>query len=109
MIPWDLIIAVIVAVLGSNGLWEYLKYRSQKKDSSKAYATKAELDVVKQGQMVVIQDRLHTLITNALDHGEVNSQELKIITNLYEVYTKEGGNSFIKELYERLENVQIHK
>lgn len=105
-------IAIIVAILGSNGLWELIRYNIQKKDKKQEYVTKDELEIaiqplteymeeLKHASKVSMQDRLHSLMRKAINTGEITTYEFQLISNLYDAYIKDlDGNSFIKDLHE---------
>lgn len=98
-IPWDLIVAVFVAVMGSSGLWSYLDHRASKKASRPV-----DRLIVALGH-----DRICEMSETCLRRGSVTSVELDGIMSLYLPYTEAGGNGTAKLMVERVKALPIEE
>ena len=87
----DMVTTIIVAVLGSNALIEFIKWaveRQDKKNTPERLALRA-----------LCEDRLGILLRAWL-HADVRlADDWRIIENLYEGYKALEGNGEIKKLY----------
>ena len=88
----DMITTIVVAVLGSNALIEFVKYLIERYDKKKDSPTKIAL-------RALCEDRLGILLRDWL-HDDIRlADDWRIIENLYSGYTALDGNGEIKKLY----------
>ena len=76
----DLVLAVVVAVIGSNGLWGYLQYRMAKKDAKQDKLRAIETAIEKLSEKVdennAVLARTHILrFSDEIQNGILHSQE----------------------------------
>ena len=88
----DLLIYIIPALFASQGLWTYLLYKQQKKDSINDLRTRADL--------VILHDLLYKYCIEAIKLGYTTFDEFDNVTEIYTIYTEIGGNGTGKRLYE---------
>lgn len=102
---------IVVAVLGSGGLFTFVQYLFTRHDAKQGYATKEELDaavndtnrkldLLKEAALATMQDRLEYVMSRYLRDGEISTNQFKALTHMVEAYKGLGGNSFITEMYE---------
>lgn len=94
----DMVTTIIVAVLGSNALIEFIKWavdRHDKKNTPEKLALRA-----------LCEDRLGILLRAWL-HADVRlADDWRIIENLYEGYQALEGNGEIKKLFEEASDLK---
>lgn len=126
--PVDLVVSIVVAVLASTGLWNWLFYRTKRKDEmmDKRDETYKKLDELITFQkeiidkitlledqfnktdkvtMSIARDRIYYLCKMAIRNKDVDPNTMEIITSLYEPYVANGGNGMGKEYFEKYEYV----
>lgn len=92
------VIAIIVAILGSNALWEFIKWAVERKDSKKESPERIMLRALG-------EEKLGKLLRKWL-HADVRlADDWRIIENLYSGYKALGGNGEIKKLYEEAKQI----
>ena len=101
----ELIVTVIVASLGSAGLWTLINniYTNNHKEDE-------TIELLKKAELVILQDRLLYLCTKYVeDEAEqgIEANKLKSLHNLYEVYQTLGGNGFISDLMKRVNTLKV--
>ncbi len=84
-----LFLGLIATVFASNGFWQFLQTKMQKKQP------------LEQAVLAILHDRLMHLLVCYLDAGEIETDELENLTKLYEAYRTLGGNGTIKHLHDR--------
>ena len=93
----QIFVAVIVAVLGSNGLWAFLQTKRDKKDAK----TKMILGLG--------HDRIVTLSMHYIDRGWISNDEFEDLNKyLYLPYRDMGGNGTVAKLMEEVSKLPIH-
>ena len=93
----QILVAVTVAVLGSNGLWAYLQTKRDKKDAK----TKMILGLG--------HDRIITLCIQYIDRGWISNDEYEDLNKyLYAPYTDMGGNGTAEKLMNEVRKLPIH-
>ncbi len=94
----DMVTTIIVAVLGSNALIEFIKWaveRQDKKNTPERLALRA-----------LCEDRLGILLRAWL-HDDVRlADDWRIIENLYEGYKALEGNGEIRKLYDEASDLK---
>lgn len=97
----EMIVAIVLAGLGSSGLWTLIDHRISRKDKRKDNA-----DEIRERQRAVNLALLHHLLYNicekALLRGKVYVSEYDDISHLAEQYFAEGGNGTGKLLIEEV-------
>lgn len=93
-----IVIAIVVAILGSNALWEFVKWAVERRDSKKESPERIMLRALG-------EEKLGKKLRNWL-HGDVRTaDDWRIIEALYEGYRALGGNGEIKKLYEEAKQI----
>ena len=93
----QIFVAVIAAVLGSNGLWAYLQNKRNKKDAK----TKMILGLG--------HDRIVFLCMRYIDRGWISNDEYEDLNKyLYIPYQEMGGNGTVRKLMEEVTKLPIH-
>ena len=94
----EFIMAIVIAVVGCNGLWAFLQYLGEKKGAK----TRMLLGLG--------HDRLVYLCMKYIERGWISSDEHEdLVAYLYEPYTKMGGNGTVKRLMAEVNKLPIHK
>ena len=94
----DFVMAIILAVVGCNGLWAFLQWLGERRGAK----TKMILGLG--------HDKLVYLCTKYIERGWISSDEHEDLTKyLYEPYTKMGGNGTVKRLMAEVNKLPIHK
>lgn len=103
--------AITVSLITLSGLLIQMFYNTKmvKRSSLKKEfdSTQTKLDLVSKGQMYLLQEKLLELCERVLRRGSVSITEMKLLTNMYYSYHELGGNDFISELYEKVEELPI--
>lgn len=95
----DFIIQVAAIVLGSNALFEFIKWAVERNDKKNESPEKITL-------RALAEDRLGIKLRDWLHSDTRLADDWRIIDNLYEGYRALGGNGEIKKLYE--EAAELH-
>lgn len=95
----EYIVALFAAVFASNGLWNLIQYRMQRKD--KAHTS------VEQGVLALLHDKLYYLCEKYLIMGEITLDELDNLKYLFRPYESLGGNGTVRSLYERCKKLPL--
>lgn len=93
---WELIVAVVVAVLGSTGLWSYISTRSKK-------------DTAERKLLVgLAHDRIIFLGTRYIERGHITMDEYENLNEyLFKPYSDAGGNGSAKRVMEEVRKLPI--
>lgn len=91
----DTITTIVVAVLGSNALIEFIKWIFDRKDSPERKMLRA-----------LGSDRLYILLCDWKHADERLASEWETIDNLYDGYKALGGNGEITKLYDECKVLQ---
>lgn len=89
----EVIVSVIVAIFASNGFWQYLQTKTNKKD------------VKTEAILALLHDKLYYLCDKQLSENNITVDELENIECLYQPYTKMGGNGTVELLYEKVKKL----
>lgn len=100
--PWDMVVAIVVAVLGSSGLWSYLEHKSgrlgQIEESIRALTVKLDktqeknLEQAAEGwQSQII--RFDGDMKRHMDHTFEEFQDIIKIIDEYDAYQKNSSKS----------------
>lgn len=106
------IAAVVVAVLGSDVLkeivkgWFGVRHDNVKKADLEPIAQ--SLQALKDGLMNLHADRLDHLMSVYLRDGVITDTQYKSLTNMHNSYKSLGGNSFIDDKFERVQELYKH-
>ena len=96
----SVLLPVLIAVVGSGGMWTYLDHRRQAKEAEQKKETaeeKAERDIVR----ALARYELVRASLAAISAGSITVEEADALTDLYEPYAILGGNGNGKRLYEQ--------
>lgn len=90
----DVLVSVVLAILGSSGLWAYYTDKRTKENSRDK--------LLKGLSHIVIMERAHEY----LDRGSIGSEEFSLLYNLvYANYKELGGNGAAEKLMIELERL----
>ena len=92
------IIAIVVAILGSNALWEFIKWVVERADKKKESPERIMLRALG-------EEKLGETLRRWLHSDERLADDWRIIENLYQGYRALGGNGEIKKLYEEAKEI----
>ena len=93
----QLIVTVVVAVFTCNGLWEIVKYKIERKDSTKSAEDEALI--------ALLHDRIYQLAECYILSGFITFEEFDNLTYLYSPYKKLGGNNTGEDLYQKCKSL----
>lgn len=93
-----IVTAVIVAILGSNALVEFIKWVVERRDGKKITPERMMLRALG-------EEKLGKLLRKWLHSDERLADDWRIIEALYMGYKALGGNGEIKKLYEEAKNI----
>lgn len=97
----QLIITLIVAVVGSTGLWSLVSTIITKRTEKKSSTSKA--------LKAILSDKLQYVCSKAIKNGFISIDEYKNVEVLYEAYVDLNGNGFIKHLKEEVDELPFKK
>ena len=89
-----MVIAVVLAILGSNGLWTVINNILINRKDKKS--------VERQAMLALLHDRLYRLCQNYIKQGYVTVDQLDNLTYLWQPYERLGGNGTGKKLYDQV-------
>lgn len=96
----DLVIAIIIAVLASSGLWSIVLYKIQKRDSDKDAVTKLILGLAYREITQLCLEYIHK--------GSVTKDEYEdLIKYLFSPYKELGGDGTAERLVEAVKALPI--
>ena len=92
---------IIAIVFGSQGLWTLINnvYQERKKREKK---TPFEMMV-----LALVREKLLLLSKQYIQDGGIPEDEVSTFEELYKAYVEAGGNTNVKELGERANNLPI--
>ncbi len=92
---------IIIAILGSTGLWTLINniitYFKDKKS------------IEKKALLALLHDKLYYLCQHFISKGSITADELENLEYLYKPYSSLGGNGTCKRLYEEVLRLPITK
>ncbi len=90
---------IIIAILGSTGLWTVINNIITHIRDKKSIEKKALL--------ALLHDKLYYLCQHFIEKGRISTDELENIEYLYKPYSALGGNGTCKRLYEEVLRLPI--
>lgn len=96
----EIVLAIVAAVLGSNGLWAYIDHRRQAKES-KRHRLSTEEQAVRDIVKALARYELVRASLSHIERGSITVEEADALTELYEPYEVLGGNGNGKRLYDQ--------
>ena len=98
MVYWELLITLIVAIMGSSGVWGYMSHRSNRKDgTSRMIQGLAQHMIIAEGKRLI-------------DQGYVTMDEYRNLhRGLYKPYVQLGGNGLAEKIVKEVDNLPIYK
>lgn len=66
-----------------------------------------EYDLLKEGLVAILHDRLYQSGMYFLDKGEITTSQMKNLEHLYTAYHNLGGNGTGTEIYERVQELKL--
>lgn len=95
----EMVTTIVVAIIGSNALIEFIRFLIERHDSKKDSPTKIAL-------RALCEDRLGILLRDWL-HADVRlADDWRIIDNMYKGYTALDGNGEISILYKEASEIK---
>ena len=94
---WELIVAVVVAALGSTGLWSFI-------------ASRSKTDTAERKLLVgLAHDRIIFLGTKYIERGYITMDEYENLNEyLFKPYSDAGGNGSAKRVMEEVRKLPLH-
>lgn len=89
-----MVIAVVLAILGSNGLWTVINNILINRKDKKS--------VARQAMLALLHDRLYRLCQDYIKQGYVTIDQLDNLMYLWQPYERLGGNGTGKKLYDQV-------
>lgn len=89
-----MVIAVVLAILGSNGLWTVI--------NNILISRKDKKSVERQAMLALLHDRLYRLCQSYIKQGYVTIDQLDNLMYLWQPYERLGGNGTGKKLYDQV-------
>ncbi len=86
--------AIVLAILGSNGLWAIVNSILTNRRNKKS--------VERQAMLALLHDRLYRLCQSYIKQGYVKVDQLDNLTYLWQPYEGLGGNGTGKKLYDQV-------
>lgn len=96
-IPWDIIVTIIAATVGSGGFWAFMQYMTQKRDKEK--------NALEEGVLALLHDRIYAQAQEYIMDGKVSFSEYDNLEYLYRPYNALGGNGVCKTLFEQVSDL----
>jgi hypothetical protein len=87
-------VAIILAILGSNGLWAVVNSVLTNRRKKKS--------VERQAMLALLHDRLYRLCQSYIKQGYVKVDQLDNLMYLWQPYEGLGGNGTGKKLYDQV-------
>ena len=98
MVYWELLITIIVAIMGSSGVWGYISHRSNRKDGT--------VNMLKG----MAQHMIRAESTRLIEQGYVTVDEYRNLhKGLYTPYVQLGGNGIAEKILKEVDNLPIYK
>lgn len=97
----DQMLAVILAVFASNGLWSFLGDYLRQKFGRKTMVERLVLGMA--------HDRLHFLCEKYISKGGLTPDEFDTLKSIAEPYLEMGGNGSGRKLYDQASALPIEK
>lgn len=95
-----IVLPLIIAVVGSGGMWTFLDHRRQERVATERQETaeeRAERDIVK----ALARIELVRVSLSHIESGSITVEEADALTELFTPYEVLGGNGNGKRLYEQ--------
>lgn len=92
---------ILLAVLGSTGLWTLINNLISTHKEKKSLERKALL--------ALLHDKLYFLCQNYIELGQITIEELENIEYLYAPYRALGGNGTCERLYDEVLKIPIKR
>lgn len=89
-----MVIAVVLAILGSNGLWTVINNILINRKDKKS--------IDRQAMLALLHDRLYRLCQDYIKQGYVTIDQLDNLMYLWQPYERLGGNGTGKKLYDQV-------
>lgn len=94
---WEMILSVIVAALGSTGLWSFI-------------ATRKKTETAERKLLVgLAHDRIIYLGMNYIERGHITRDEYENLNDyLFKPYEEAGGNGSAKRVMDEVRKLPLH-
>lgn len=88
---------IIIAIFGCLGFWELVRYLIESRRKKKS--------ALEQATLALLHETIYPLLEEAVLRGNVGIEEFDRIDNLYQPYTRLGGNGTVRRRYELVVNL----
>jgi len=95
----EIIATIVIATLGSTGLWTLINGIISTFFQKKSSINKAVLSL--------LHDRLYSLLNFYISKGEITADEYENIQYMIEPYKKLGGNGTCERLIKELDKIRL--
>lgn len=102
------IVAIIVALFASQGVWEFFKtvYIDKHKPDPQLEELSALIKTMAKGQVGLLHEQIHDLLTYYERKGSISeARYMYIHDHIYKPYRELGGNDNAEELMEKLKDL----
>lgn len=104
--PWDSIVTIIVAVLGSTWFATWFQSKTSKK-AKQAEEDHETLEQLKAAQLSSLHDRMYYLCSRFLRDGEITPEDYDNLIQMYEPYRALGGNGLIHKMMGEIDEMKF--
>ena len=99
-------VAIIVAIFGSTGFWQFYTTKWQKKNEEESISP-GDIKLMKDGMKAMLHDRLYQSCRYYLTKGLIDEDGFANLSAIYNSYHGLGGNGTGTELYNRTCKLKI--
>ena len=96
----DVFVSVIIAILGSTGLWKYLETRKSKLVESIEAEQKTDCDM-KELLIALAKAQICHMATIYIERGWITNSEAEVLEQTFTPYHELGGNGAGEVLYKQ--------
>lgn len=89
----QIIVTIVLSVLASSGLWQYIIFKSQYKSTQT------------QAILALLHNEIYSIAEEAIEKGSITADEFDNLTTLYEPYKALKGNGTGEALYTKCKNM----
>ena len=92
------IVAVLVAVIGSGGLWSYIQHKEDQRQAA-AKNESTERKALEAGVLDILGRILKPALKKCILEGQVGYEEFDELSKLFDEYSRLGGNGTVNRRY----------
>lgn len=108
---------IVVAVIGSTGLWEFVKWligilikkfgkKKKNLDLQQAQDHKT-IELLSEASRATLHDRLYYLCTIYIKDGSISAADYENLQEMYQPYRAMGGNGTVHKLMGQIEQMNL--